>query len=35
MNTDNDFSLLLIILILLINDGADETLVMALLYILT
>ena len=35
MNTGKDFSLVLMLLVLLMNDGADETLIMALLYILT
>lgn len=32
---EKDFSLILILIILLMNETADETLIMALLYILT
>ncbi len=35
MNGNKDFSLILILLILLMGEGTDETLIMALLYILT
>ena len=35
METSKDFSLILILIILLMVEGADEILIMALLYILT
>ncbi len=35
METSKDFSLILILIILLMGEGADEILIMALLYILT
>lgn len=35
METSKDFSLILILIILLMGEDADEILIMALLYILT